>query len=174
VQIDELLTLWAIRTSFGAYAFALAMLLAGQRSSLARSLWTAGYVAYLIHLTCAFGFYHHWSHAAAYAHTARRTAELLGFVWGGGIYFNYIFTAVWLVDVAWWWVNPSSYGSRAPIIVRAIHGFLGFMFFQATAVFGAGTIRWVGVLAFAVLGILWIRMQISQRRADHVVSRHSN
>src|SRR4029079_17504189 len=62
----------------------------------ARWLWTGGCAIYLVHMACAFGLIHNWSHADAYRHTAERTAELVGFDWGGGLYFNHLFTAVWL------------------------------------------------------------------------------
>ncbi len=47
-----------------------------------------------------------WSHAAAYAHTATQVAAGVGLNWGGGIYANYAFTALWLVEVGWWWAAP--------------------------------------------------------------------
>src|SRR5687768_15263236 len=54
-----------------------------------RWLWTIACLALLAHVTCAFAFYHQWSHAAAYRHTAEQTAAMTGMNWGGGLYFNY-------------------------------------------------------------------------------------
>ena len=59
-------------------------------------LWTAGWLVYLLHVVAAFQFVHHWSHAEAAAATARRTSEVVGFSTPAGIYFNYLFTLVWL------------------------------------------------------------------------------
>src|SRR5262249_53268697 len=50
-------------------------------SPLARWLNSFGCLAFIAHVVCAFQFYHHWSHAAAYADTARRTGELTGWNW---------------------------------------------------------------------------------------------
>lgn len=33
---------------------------------------------------------------ALYQETAQLTAEVFGVNWGGGLYFNYVFTAVWV------------------------------------------------------------------------------
>src|SRR6266700_4246784 len=38
------------------------------------------------HVVSAFHFHHHWSHAAEYEETARRTAELFGVRSGAGLY----------------------------------------------------------------------------------------
>src|SRR5262245_23179114 len=92
-----------------AAAMAVEAMLCQQRprdERLARWLWTLGCAAYLGHVLAAFHFYHHWSHAAASRETARQTTETIGITWAGGIYFNYLFTALWLADVVWWWANP--------------------------------------------------------------------
>src|SRR5438876_3113025 len=72
----------------------------GQQSRvLSRWLSSVGCAAFGVHVACAFQFYHNWSHAAAYAETARQTAEFTGWKWGGGIYINYLFALVWLGEV---------------------------------------------------------------------------
>src|SRR5688572_30163507 len=78
-----------------------------------RWLNTAGCAAFFAHVACAFHFYHDWSHTTAYADTARQTAELLGWKWGGGLYLNYAFALVWLGEVVWSWAKPKSYVDRA-------------------------------------------------------------
>ena len=52
---------------------------------------TAGCAVFITHVASAFAFYHHWSHSAAYEGTARQTAQLTGWNWGGGLYVNYLF-----------------------------------------------------------------------------------
>jgi hypothetical protein len=127
------------------------------RTDCARLFWTAGFVAFLIHVICAFHFVHHWSHAAAYADTARQTAEVVGLDWGGGLYANYAFAAVWLADVIWWWISPSSYLARSRWVEWIVQGFMAFISFNATVVFGVGAIRWAGVAATALLALLLVR-----------------
>jgi hypothetical protein len=127
------------------------------RHSWSRTWWTLSCTVFVIHVLCAFHFIHHWSHADAYASTARETYALAGINWGGGVYFNYVFTAVWVIDVLWWWSAPRSHQLRSRITTYALHGFVLFMWFNGTVVFGHGVARWVGVGAFVLLGIQWVQ-----------------
>jgi len=121
---------------------------------------------YLVHVGCAFNFYHHWSHAAAYDDTSRRTAELLGAGWGAGLYFNYVFTVAWIVDVIWWWKGLAVYRSRARWIQVGVHAFFAFMFFNAVVVFASGPIRWLGLVGTAILGLVWWQSAARHRRSE--------
>lgn len=122
-----------------------------------RWLWTAACGMLWIHVACAFQFQHHWSHAEAHAHTAGKTAEYVGLDWGGGLYFNYLLMAVWTGDVAWWWIAPRSYADRPVAIGLFVWGFVVFMAFNATVVFGSGVLRWLALVVFAALGVCLIR-----------------
>ncbi len=122
---------------------------------LARAAWTIGCLVYLAHVGCAFVFYHHGSHAAAYRHTAERTEALVGWPWGGGLYFNYVFTVVWLLDAAWWWLSPQARAQRPRWLAVSVHAFLWFMVANATIVFAAGPARWLGVVGCGTLLIVW-------------------
>lgn len=135
------LTLWTIRASAVCYVAALA---GGVR---ARAMWTAGCALFLAHALAAFHFHHHWSHAAAYVETARQTQELFGVASGSGLWFNYVFTLVWLVDVIWWWRSPARYATRPRWLHAAVHGFMAFMFFNGAVVFASGPTRWFGMAA---------------------------
>ncbi|OYV93053.1 MAG: hypothetical protein B7Z73_03955 [Planctomycetia bacterium 21-64-5] len=152
-----------------------------RRQRWARLAWTLGCLCYLAHVACAFHFYHGWSHAAAYRHTAERTAAVAGWSWGGGVYFNYVFTAVWLADTLWWW-RTSSVGnalcgvpkrcqrelhgtpqrafptdpSRRDWLHLAVQLFMAFMVFNATVVFGQGFVRWFGVTGCTLLALHWL------------------
>jgi len=138
--VNDLLTLWTIRIACALYVAALL--------TRRRWLWTAGLAAYLAHVAAAFTFHHHWSHAEAYRETARRTGEMFGTEAGSGLWFNYAFTAVWTADAAWMCFHLGSYRARPAWIAAAVHGFLAFMFFNATVVFAqSGWVRWAGVLA---------------------------
>ncbi|MBL8848547.1 MAG: hypothetical protein JNG89_02645, partial [Planctomycetaceae bacterium] len=100
--MGALLIAWTAR---GAMACWVATFLQGERRSgrmprRAEVLWSAaGWLLLAAHVLCAFHFQHHWSHAEAYAHTARRTAETVGWNWGGGLYVNYAAIALWGADV---------------------------------------------------------------------------
>ena len=132
-----------------------------------RGVWTLSCLLYLVHVGCAFQFYHHWSHQAAYAETARRTAELFGRNSGAGLYFNYAFTLAWLVDVVWWWISPASRQRRPRWLSVAWHGFFLFMIVNATIIFETGLVRWLGAAGCAALGAVWLRTR-RKRNGDEV------
>ncbi len=120
------------------------------RGRAVRLCWALAWLAYLIHVGMAFHFYHHWSHEDA----VERTQRVSGF--GPGIYLSHGFTLVWLADVLCWLGWPHRYARRPVWMGAALHGFLAFMIFNATVVFGEGWIRWAGggLLAAVVVGAL--------------------
>jgi len=159
----ELLTRWTVRVALALYVLGLALRVSAasrlSRLKLARLFWTVGCLAFLLHTMAAFQFYHQWSHRAAYEATSRQTAEVVGLDWGGGLYANYGFAALWTADACWWWLGPERYRSRPRGLEWALQRFLGFMTFNATVVFGSGAIRWLGLAAClflaAVLAYTW-------------------
>ena len=127
----------------------------GQRS--ARFVWTAGCAAFLLHVVSSFDVFYEWSHSVALRETARQVAELTGRENGAGLYLNYLFTAIWIFDTAWWWRDAQRYRRRSWIAVLLVHGFFLFMIFNATVVFEEGAVRVMGLLVTA-LGMygLWM------------------
>ncbi len=125
------------------------------QTALARAAWSVGCLLYLAHVAGAFGFYHAWSHAAAYVHTAERTQALFGWHWGGGLYFNYAFTGVWVFDTLWWCCSTLSRQHRPRWLTVAVNGFLWFMVANATIVFETGPTYWFGVAGCGTLIVLW-------------------
>jgi hypothetical protein len=160
MDTGELLTRWTIRLALVFYVLAVALRLLARRrpawQRAARLAWTLGCIVYLAHVACAFQFYHGWSHTAAYRETARQTAERFGLDWGGGLYFNYAFTAVWMVDVLWWWRGLEPYQTRPRWVDATVQAFFAFMAFNATVVFASGFVRWLGAAACLGLGMLWL------------------
>jgi hypothetical protein len=156
----ELATRWTVRLAllccFAGACAELPAPTAVRRLRVARAAWTAGCVLFLAHVGCAFHFYHHWSHAEAYAHTAERTAALVGWNWGGGLYFNYVFTASWIFDTLWWWCSPASRSRRHRAWSIAWYAFFLLMVVNATIVFETGLVRWVSIVALGSLALVWI------------------
>jgi hypothetical protein len=151
----ELLTRFTVRFALLLYLTGLALRISASRSGArlawARLAWTTGFLAYVFHVVFAFQFFYGWSNATAYAATARRTEELTGIAWGGGLYANYVFTVLWAADVSWWWHNPSSYRARPRSAEWAVQGFLGFIAFNGAVVFATGAVRWLGLAGCLLL-----------------------
>ena len=123
----------------------------GSRARFARLLWTLGLAMHVVHVLFAFGLSHRWSHAAAVEHVAAAG----GFGWAIAV--NYLFAAVWLADVLWWWADPTGYANRPRWVGRAVHGLLAFVVFNAAVVFGPAGWRVVDAVLFGVLAVLWWR-----------------
>src|SRR5438874_5752919 len=103
-MLGMLLTKWTIRLALVCYV---AYLVGGlsrlncRLPHMARAVWTLGCLLFLVHVACAFHFYHPRSHAIAWRFTAERTKQLVGVEFGDGIYFSYLFLVLWVVDVVW-------------------------------------------------------------------------
>lgn len=107
---------------------------------LVRLVYTAGLIALLVHLAVAFHLGHGWSHANAFD----RTEQTSGF--GPGIFVNYFFVLLWIVDAVWMWLAFDCYLDRLRWVNRLINGFMWFVLFNASVVYGSGPIRWLGAL----------------------------
>ncbi len=144
---QESLVVWTARAAVAAYAVSIGSWLwrprAGPGSERARLVsdvaWTIAGAVFLIHVALAFQYLHHWSHAAAFQHTAERTAQAIGRAVGEGIYVNYVFLAWWFADLMLLWTWPAV---RTPAYRGAVHGFFAFILFNATIVFGPPWWRW--------------------------------
>jgi len=162
----ELLTNLTIWLSLLGYTASAAILLTSSREphrlKAARGASTFGCALLLAHIGCAFHFHHGWSHTAAYLDTARQTAQIARMNFGGGVFVNYLFALAWLGDLLWWWLSPASYQSRRRMVTAMWHGFVIFMTFNATVVFGSGPARWTGLVICSGLCLLWLR----KRRLD--------
>lgn len=163
--MGELLTIWSVRLVvacyLGRYLLDVMSTADDRRRRQSRVLWTAGCLLYLIHVVCAFAFFHDWSHNRAYAHTAAQTREIVGWDWGGGLYFNYLFTVVWIADVVRQWIRIDNrrIGSSR-LLDFAVQSFLAFMVLNATVVFGPPFWKWIGAGIGLTTGLLlWFRLR---------------
>ena len=121
----------------------------------ARPVWLLGALAYLGHVAAAFGIHHDWSHAAAYAYTAAQTEAYFGLDWGGGIWMNYAFTAIWVAEGLWWQLAPARHARRPPAFTTAVRGTFLFMIINGAVVFVDGPRRLIGVSVLAALVWIW-------------------
>jgi hypothetical protein len=121
-----------------------------------RVFWPLGCAMLFLHIAIAFHLGHGWSHQDAWEHTK----QVGGY--GNGIFVNYAFALVWLMDAAWLAVSPASYLSRPRWLHWAIHCFLAFVVFNATVVFGS----WLARIAYAGwMAMCWFVLPRWQRMA---------
>ena len=162
------LTNWTARVAVACYLARILVDAGFGRSSrvVARTFWTAGCLVLVVHVLCALNFVHDWSHTAAMRHTAAQTEQVVGLRWGGGLYVNYVFAAVWMADtIGWWWRGPdSAYHPRIRFWV--LHAFFAFIVFNATVVFGPRYWKWIAVAVAALLAALFSRRMKDRPTSD--------
>ena len=156
-ELSTRITIWVALAGYAAGAAAFALSRGRVRwDGAARLAWTVACAALLAHVACAFHFYHGWGHWSAYLDTARQTDEVVGLDWGGGLYLNYALVAGWVLDISWWWLGGlGSYRRRRWPLTAAWHGFLLFIFFNATVVFKSGPARWAGLVGCLGVCLAW-------------------
>jgi hypothetical protein len=143
---------WSAVAPVIAWPFAAAGLAAKRRD--ARWLYSVGAITAVMHVAVAFHLGHDWSHAEA----VERTRQTSGV--GGGVWVNYVFVVLWLVDVAWTWIGFDSYHRRPVWVTVAVFGFQAFILVNAAVIFAAGPMRWINL---AVLALPWQRLALSRR-----------
>jgi hypothetical protein len=162
---------WIAWTARGAVAcWGMSVLLAGgaiqrvpQRAEVLIS--AAGWLLLVAHVMCAFHYEHHWSHAEAYAHTAQRTADTVGWNWGGGVYANYATVALWgggVVVLARAWIRSTPAPRWWTVLETA---WIGFMILNATVVFSPRT-WWVPVIGFFAGLVVVVSLRRGRRATD--------
>jgi len=116
----------------------------------------AGLALCVIHTVIAMTSVHGWSHTAAIEATARNTQAVYGLRWGGGLFVNYLFVAVWAVDA--WWSRPGADRPADNRVVRwSLRIFFAIVIFNATVVFARWPMRIVGVCLMIALVVSWGR-----------------
>lgn len=123
-------------------------------------VWAIGCFAYVIHVVCAFEFAHGWSHVVALDYIAIETERVTGIRRGEGLWVNYLFTLIWIADVV---RSIVAAGQNQPTNRRvdiAVQGFMAFIVFNATVVFGPAIYRWLLIPIGVAMWIAWkIRSQ---------------
>jgi O-antigen ligase len=166
MELSEIATRWTALAAMIGAAVVVGCRLLLVRRGLLRWMWTLSCAVFLLHVCCAFQFYHHWSHADAYESTAVHTEETVGVHTGAGLYLNYLFALLWPTDVAWWWRDPVSYAEQPRWLVWTFGVFFAFMAVNATIVFGGLVARIAG--AVCVAGILLAVMYGERQRRNNM------
>lgn len=124
------------------------------RLEIAKSLWLIGSLLSLLHAIATMAFHHQFQHALAYEETTLKTQMTLGIAVGIGIWFNYAFVILWLLDAFWIGGFASSYFRRRRALTATVYCYLSFIAFNGAIVFESGPMRWIGILSVAFLVFL--------------------
>jgi hypothetical protein len=135
---------------------------AGRRRGLGRGsppawawpAFAAGAVLCAVHVTLAMWLAHGWSHDSAVAATARQTNAVYGLDWGGGVFANYAFVAVWAFDAWRWRPRADRPGTGSDALTWTTRVFFLIMILNGAVIFVAGPRRMLG--AALVAALLWI------------------
>jgi hypothetical protein len=126
--------------------------LTGRAPGWAWPVWSAGALLCVTHALLALAVRYEWNHERAVSATADQTAAVYGLHWGGGIYVNYVFLAVWLADAAWWRFDAAAFLSRPCSLTILVRAFYFIVLINAAVVFASH--RFPGLILMALL--LWI------------------
>ena len=163
-KFGELLTSTSVQLAVACYVLRISVDASGCGTPWAKRitlwLWTLGCAMGLAHVLLAFHYHHQWSHDLAYAHTARQTVATVGFEWGGGFYFNYLFLTIWVIDSVAWWRIGDAYTERRDVYWTVQIPF-AIMIINATVVFGPPYWKYVALVIAFVLPCL--RLVVSRR-----------
>jgi hypothetical protein len=169
-EVEQSLTAWTVRLAIGCYAVRAwhdwrlrkSVTTSQRERAIVLWVWTLGCVLYLVHVYCAFAFFHDFSHSNAYQHTAEQTAGVTGLHWGGGIFVNYLFTLFWIGDVVYCWMGQQKKVRGKPIYLWVLHTIFVFMIVNATVVFGPPFWTWVAiaVICFVLILVLYRRQSV--------------
>lgn len=165
------ITIWTIRCSLLLYAAVVLRLLASDAArgrqglpAWVRWTWLTSCLVFLVHVACAFHFYHDWSHVRATEHTAAETERLMGVRFGYGIYFNHLFAVLWLADALGWVARPGHWQRRSSALHAALHGYMFFIAFNGAVIFEDGPVRVAGILVTLAVGALVAARWMKSRR----------
>ena len=115
----------------------------------------AGAALCAIHVTLAMGLAHGWSHSSAVIATARQTKAVYGLDWGGGVFANYAFVAVWAFDAWRWRARTDRPSPRSDTLTWTTRVFFLVMILNGAVIFAAGPRRILGAALVAALIWIW-------------------
>jgi hypothetical protein len=121
----------------------------------ARRFLTIGGGLYLLHAALGFQFFHNWSHESYYVTMEMQTFDAVQVRTGVAAYASYLFTAVWVAELAWAWACFSGWQNRSRLVFWLIHSLLLAVFGAGMVVFATGPVRWFST-AVLLGAALWL------------------
>ena len=114
-----------------------------------------GAVFLATHIALAMSLVHNWSHASTVAATAAQTEATYGLSWGGGVFVNYLFLAVWIAELTAWRSAPAKYAARSRSITWTVRAFFFIVIANGAIVFATGWRKALGTVLVLVLVASW-------------------
>ena len=108
----------------------------------------------LLHTVLAFDVVHGWSHEDAVLNTAMQTERVFGTAVGWGVYVNYVFFLVWLLDLVDW-RRAGGVERRSTAALLALQIFYLVIVLNAAVIFAAGSRRAAGAALVMLLSGAW-------------------
>ncbi len=152
--------IWSVRLAVVCYLLRLVGLVRclpdRQPTTFQLTAWLLGCGLYILHVAMAFEVVHGWSHGAAVSHTAEETFRVTGIRRGEGVWVNYLFTLVWIIDCVRL-ANAKLQSKPTSLAIDvAIQLFFAFIVFNATVVFGPAIYRYLALpigIGFAIAAL---------------------
>ena len=121
----------------------------------ARGLFLLGALTCVVHIVLAMSNVHGWHHVAAIEATAEQVNAVYGVRWGGGLYVNYVFAAVWIADAMQRVLSPAAAARRSSWLVWTLRAFYCVIIVNAAVIFATPERRWMGIVICVSLAIAW-------------------
>lgn len=153
------LTVWLALAAFAAGELGKA-----RARAWAWSMSASGAILLTIHILLAMAEHHGWSLASALEATARQTDDMFGLNWGGGVYVNYVFAAVWIAELFVWRQWPEGYAMRPGWIRWSLRAFYLVLIVSGAIIFAGGWRRLIGLAIVGVLAASWLPGRDDGRR----------
>lgn len=119
------------------------------------STWLVGAILSFCHSAGALATFHHGSQITAFRSTAQQTQDLIGIRIGEGLFVNYAFVMVWLIDAMICIVAPRRYHKLPQAYFYIVKCFLVFIAINGAIVFQGGWTRWIGILCVLIWIVVW-------------------
>lgn len=166
-DFENAVVVWSIRGALICMVLFFGIRLSRDKSyqfgfDIAKSVWLIGSLLALLHALATMAFHHQFQHQLALVDTARQTEATIGIAVGIGIYFNYAFVLIWLVDAFWLCGFSPSYLSRPRFFDLVTYGFLAFIAFNGAVVFETGPLRWLSIAAILALILMHFHKRYSK------------
>jgi len=148
-------TIWIALVLFAAGEAGKRTLAGGRAASWAWPASAIGAAIAVAHVVIAMGARHGWSHDAAVAATARQTSAVYGLDWGGGVFVNYAFVVLWIVELWKWRRAPERSVSLPDALTWLARAFFFVVIVNAGIVFAGGLRRIAGAVIVLSLVASW-------------------